>query len=121
MAHTRFPPIIQSTTVSIASGAALSSAVDLSGTSLVAIQMPSAWTTANLTFQASDAGTTYNNVYNDAGTEYSVTAGGARYIITDPTEFIGIRYLKLRSGTAGTTVAQGAARTVTFVLRPLAG
>lgn len=106
-------------TVTIANGASLSDAVDISGAAVVGIVMPAVWTAAELTFQASADGTAYNNLYSDDDSEYSVQAAAARYIHIVPSEFAGIRYLKVRSGTSGTPVNQGAERTVTLVVRPV--
>lgn len=105
--------------VTIANGASLSGAIDCSEGRPARIVIPSAWTTANLTFQTSYDGTTYNDLYDAFGTEYTVTVGGAsRGIILPLADFIGVRYLKVRSGTTGTPVTQGADRTLKLVLVP---
>lgn len=109
----------------IESGSAVSAAVDMDGKLLVGIEMPSSWTTADLTFQAAridrsangDFGT-YLNVYevdtaNTAGVEVTVDAAASRYLgIDNPAPFAGIQSLKVRSGTSGTPVNQGADRTL---------
>lgn len=113
-----FPPPgvrIQSTAV-IANGTSLSSAIDLGAATLFGVQMPSSWTTANLTFQASTDGVTYANLYDSTGTEVAVTAGASQFIVlSTPAQWIGIRYLKVRSGTSGTAVNQVADRTIQIV------
>lgn len=101
----------------IANGQSLSDAIDLGGLRLVSIVMPSAWTAANLTFQVSHDGTTYNNLYDAGGSEVTTTAAASRYIYLDPAFWSGIRFLKVRSGTSGAAVAQGAERLVTLVCR----
>lgn len=106
-----------STAVTIASGTSLSGVVDTGGATPLAIIMPASWTTANLTFQASANNSTYNNLYKDDGTEYTVTAAASEYIRLVAADFVGIRYLKVRSGTSGTPVTQGADRIVTVVTR----
>jgi hypothetical protein len=104
----------------IANGASLSGAVAIHPNSLVGIVMPADWTAANLTFQVShDDGTTFNNLYDKDGTEVTVTAADDRYITLEPALWAGIRHLKVRSGTAGTPVNQGAARTLQLVARPV--
>lgn len=105
--------------VVIAGGASLSAAVDIDGSSLVGIVMPAAWTAANLTFQGSSDDSVFNNLYDDAGTEVTVTAAAARYIAVQPSEFVGFDTLKIRSGTSGTAVTQAAARTITLILLPM--
>lgn len=113
-----------SETVTIANGASLSgAAVFVNGvTSLVGIVIPAAWTAAALTFQASADGTTYGDLYNTAGTEVTIPSSAvaaSRYIALDPSDFAGIAYLKVRSGTSAAAVNQTADRTLTLVVRSL--
>lgn len=109
------------TPVVIANAASLSDAIiirpDTSNVpALVGIAMPATWTAANLTFQVSDDfGATFNNLYDKDGIEVTVVASASRYIILVPGSFAGINYLKVRSGTAGTPVAQGGARTIRLI------
>lgn len=105
-------------TATVALGESLSGAVDCSAGRAARISMPAAWDTANLTFQASADGVTYNNLYDSSGTEYTVTAAASRSILLPLVDFISIRYLKIRSGTSGSAVNQTAARTITLVLVP---
>jgi hypothetical protein len=100
----------------IASGAALSDGHKMYGGDLVGIQMPSAWTTANLTLQASVDGSTYQNVEDDGGTEVTITAQASVFIGLDPKLLEGATHLKIRSGTSGTAVNQAAERVIDFVL-----
>lgn len=112
-------------TATIASGASLSGAIDMSAFALnkdnfrlFGIIMPAAWTTANLTFQASfDSGLTWIDIMDALGTEYTVIAGTSRYIPVDPTPFAAIPMLKIRSGTVSTPVNQGADRIVALIMR----
>ena len=112
-------------TATIASGATgLSGSVHLGGpdrgTSLVAIQMPATWVTANLTFQASWDGTNFFNVHAADGTEVVVTAAASRWIILDPADFASASYVKVRSCTSATPVDQTATRTIVLVTRQVA-
>ena len=104
-------------TLTILNGASLSGALDLtiSGGPPVGIQMPAAWTAANLTFQVSFDGTTYQDFYDSAGTEIAVTAAAARFIALDPTNYFGVRFVKIRSGTSGVPVNQLADRAIILV------
>jgi len=116
--------VVSSFKVNIASGSSLSGEVLLDnsvprGKRLFAIVMPSSWTAANLTFQASIDGTTYNNLYDYNGSEVTVTAAASRYIVLDPLTFAGVAGVKIRSGTSGTPVNQGADRTLTLVVRDI--
>lgn len=115
-------PVAGGTTVTatIANAASLSGEVDLEGQAVQAIQMPAAWTAANLTFTASAAsGGTFDPVHDDGGTEVTVTAAAARTIGLDAVarELDGLRFIKVRSGTAGVPVAQGAERILTLILK----
>jgi hypothetical protein len=106
--------------VTIASGASLSGAARLpNGHCLVGIVMPAAWTAANLTFQASEDGAAYANLYDKNGTEITVTAAASRYIELSPSDWCAVPFLKVRSGTAASAVNQAAARTITLVTRPV--
>jgi hypothetical protein len=105
--------------VTIASGASLSAAVSLGDNTLVAIQMPSGWDAASITFQGSHNGETWNDVY-DAGTELSLTVAASRYQILDPAKLRGLRFLKLRSGATGEAVNQTADRVLNLISHPVA-
>ncbi len=118
-------PRLRRAPATIANGASLSDTVKLMSESILAIEMPAAWTAANLTFQAasdSDDATaaTFNNVYDEAGVEYTVTAAASRYIMLDPSYFLGAKWVKVRSGTSGAAVNQGAQRVIGLVTRELA-
>ncbi len=106
-------------TATIASGASLSDALDLGGTMVTGIIMPSAWTAANLTFQVSMNGGSndFQNLYDDS-TEVTVTAAASRNIRLNGDLWRNFRYLKIRSGTSGAAVNQGASRSVLVVVRP---
>ena len=106
-------------TVTIANGASLSNAADIEAKTLIAIDMPSSWTTANLTLQASIDNSTWDNVFDSLGTEVTITAAASRFILLNPADYVSVRYLKIRSGTSGTPVNQGGARTITLVVRAI--
>lgn len=110
-------------TATIASGASLSGAVDLGivnpGNKMIGIIMPAAWTAASMTFQTSETlDGTYTDLYDDGGTELSFTVGASRSIglRRDQSDVLGRwRFIQVRSGTSGTPVNQGAARTITIL------
>jgi len=100
--------------------AVMAAPVDLSGLSLVGLEMPAAWTAANLTFQASGvAAASAANMYDSSGVEYTVTVSTSRYVPVSPVDFIGVKFLVVRSGTGGTPVAQGADRTINLICRSM--
>lgn len=104
---------------SIASGQSLSSAIDIGGTTMLAIIMPSAWTAASITFQVSNDGSNFSDLYNSGGSEVSVTVAASKAIQLDALQFLGWRYIKLRSGTAAAAVNQAASRSLQLLVKPL--
>lgn len=103
-------------TATINAGASLSQAIDLVDTRLFGFQMPSAWTTAAMTFQVSADGVTYNDLYDDTATETNLTVSASKFIVlSNPQRFLGIRYLKVRSGTTGSAVNQSAQADIKLV------
>jgi hypothetical protein len=123
MAMAQYGPVVFANlitaTFSIANGASLSSAVDLGSARLFALQMPAAWTAANLSAQASADGVTYDEMLDDSGLAIAIVSAVSTYIVfQNPVQWLGVRYLKLRSGTSGVPVAQGAARSITAILVP---
>jgi hypothetical protein len=103
----------------IASGASLSGAVPLRSYRLAGVIMSAAWTAASLTFQGSRSETgTYANVF-DGATEVAITVAAGQYQVLSQAqqeELVGLEFIKVRSGTSGTPVAQAADRVLTLVL-----
>jgi hypothetical protein len=102
-------------TVTIATGASLSSAAFLGDGRLEGVQMPASWTAANLTFQGSLDGSTFQDIYDDAGNEVVVAAAAARLLSIN--DFKGALWIKVRSGTSGAPVNQAAARVLTLLIQ----
>lgn len=84
---------------------------------LLAVQMPAAWTAAVLTLQASRDGATWVDVYDRFGAEVTLQAASSRRIVVEPSLIAGVEYLRLRSGTAASPVNQGADRDVVLLFR----
>lgn len=108
-------------TATIALNGSLSAAINLGGYRVAAIVMPAAWDTAAITFQGSHDGSTFQDVYNDAGTELSLTTAASRNVALRADAAAALRpfgIIKVRSGTAGSPVTQTAARTLTLILVP---
>ena len=101
-------------TATIAISATVSDAIDLGGASLNAIVTPLALTGTTMTFQGSHDGTTYNAIYDTAGAAVTVTVAASRFIPLAPSDFSGVRYIKVVSGSA-----EAAARSITLVGRIL--
>ena len=113
------PGVIERQAATIANGASLSDAVNLQNLVLCHLVMPAAWTAAVLTFQVSWDGTEWNTLYASDGTEYTVQAAASRRIILPPADFVGVRYIKVRSGTQAAPVNQGAARTIGLISKDI--
>lgn len=59
--------------VTIASGAAVSSAVKLTGYRRLAVQTPAVWTTANIGFEVSEDGSTFVPLRDSTGAKLAIT------------------------------------------------
>lgn len=103
-------------TATIANGASLSGAVPIGEKVITGIVMPSAWTAAALTFQVSvDDGTTWSDLYDSTGTEVNFPTAASRFVAVDPSLWLGVSHVKVRSGTAGVAVNQAASRAISLV------
>lgn len=104
----------------IAEAASVTGEIDLAWAEAVAIAMPAAWTTAAITVLASPtSGGTFLPVHDDGGTELSITAAASQVIALSAAaaKIAPLRYIKLRSGTTATPVAQAAARELTIICK----
>jgi hypothetical protein len=103
--------------VAIANGESLSGAVDLGNYRLFGIQMdPTAWTAAALTFKVSVNGVDFFDLYDDTGTEQNWTVSAQKFVqVSQPAKWLGIRYIKVRSGTSASPVNQGGARSLALI------
>src|SRR5438128_2320118 len=107
------PNLSKTLTATIASGAAVSDVLTVWPVSISAIVMPSAWTAALFTFQGSFDGANFFDLFNDAGDEYNIPALVSQAIVLNvPLPF---PHVKVRSGTTGSPVNQGAARSITLI------
>jgi hypothetical protein len=96
----------------------LSAAIFLGDQVPVRIQMSTGWSAADLTFQVSADGTTFFDKYDGpGGYEYTIKAAASRSIDLNPSDWLGASWIKVRSGTTGTPVNQGADRALTLVVR----
>ena len=92
----------------------VSAAFDVTGLTLSAIQMSTAWTAAALGFKGSVNGSSnYYDVYDKDGNILTFPTTANRVIAFDPAVFAGLSHLKLVSETtAAVAVPQAAARTL---------
>ena len=110
-------------TATIANGASVSGAVDLSKTALMGFVAPAAWTTAALNLEVSLDGSTWVTagvIGPDSGPvgSWSAVTAGAAYAV-DVASMLPWAYVRFRSGTAASPVNQGGARIFTVITRPL--
>ncbi len=101
-------------TKTIASGQAITSAINLDRNTLGGIGIPGTWTAADLTFEVSMDGTTFFDMRNAAGAEVQVPVTAGDWVSFDPDDFAAPLYVKIRSGTSATPVNQGADRVLTY-------
>jgi hypothetical protein len=103
----------------IPAGQVLSAGVDCTEGYLGRIQMPSTWTSANLSFQISHDSVQYFDLLDNNGKEalMAVIAGTARMIREEPWSS-GIGWWKLRSGSRAYPIVQQADRTFMVTLAP---
>jgi hypothetical protein len=102
--------------VTIANGQSLSDAAHIGVGTLVGIQLPTI-TSASLSFQGSFDGTTFVEVVDASANAVAYTASTGAVYIKAPADLLGVPYLKVRSGTSGAAVAQGAARTIQLIVK----
>jgi hypothetical protein len=110
----QFNPIRAFTNVTIANGQQASPTLNLNGSTLCGIHMPATFTGTSLTFQAAP---TEDGTYQAVmwqGSDFSVTVAAGRYVALNPAIFAGISFIRIVSGSA-----EGAARTLTAVSRPV--
>lgn len=88
----------------IESGESLSAPVD------VGVGIPAGWAAGAtaITFQASHDGVTWQDLYNDTGTEVSATAAASRNVSLSSIalDLAPWRFIKIRSGTSASAVTQ---------------
>ncbi len=106
-------PVPAVATATIANNESLSDAVVVGGRHLVLLQVP-AITSATLSFEVQvEQGGDFQDLYTDDGTEYTVGSAftGARTFLLP--WLAGVYAFKVRSGTSGSPVNQGAERVFT--------
>lgn len=99
---------VEIVTATIAAGASLSAQVNIGDRTLCGIYIPSNWTTASLSFQASpDGGATFGELLDNAAAAIAVSSVAAeKFIALDPTRLRCVNCIKVRSGTSGAAANQ---------------
>lgn len=110
----------------ILAAASLSGEVDLRGLVLVAVQLPAAWTAADLSFQAAEKPTAEGGVYGEVFIGDAVGGGAALAVDAAASQYTTLNFvgspqncmLKVRSGPSGVPVVQAADRDIILFVRP---
>jgi hypothetical protein len=100
--------------LTIASGASLSDVLDCRGFRISAIEIPSAWTAASVTFvHGMTSSGTFQKLSADADEVVEqASASETMAVKSNAVSLSGLAFVKLRSGTAASPIAQGATRTI---------
>jgi len=107
----------------IANGASVSETIDCNARAFLGFVAPAAWTAAALNIEASVDGVTwitaglFGSDSAAVGSWVALTAGAG--YTADLNAMIPYQYIRLRSGTSGVPVAQGAARVFQVIQRAL--
>jgi len=108
-------PTTTGNSVTISNGGSLSGALAVpSGSVVRGIVTPAAWTTAALSFDVSQDGSTFESLRTADGTEFAISPLPTTAFVPFPT-MLGVVKIKLRSGLVGATVNQGADRIFSVV------
>jgi len=102
--------------ITIASEANLSDGVELGPYVLCAISLPAAFTNTTITFQARTHSTVWKDVHNADG-ELSFDVTVSTFLIVDPADFAGCRYLRVRAGASAGQTPEEAERELVLVVR----
>lgn len=108
------------TCVQIQAGQSVSNAVNLSMMRWCGVQMPAAWTAADVSFDVSyDNGTTWTALFTQTG-EYTIPsaqAAASRTIALDVHITAGVPLVRVRSGLVAAPVVQAAMRQLCLIVR----
>jgi len=108
------------TQVTIAVGEATSAEVDIGSVSVFAIQTPSAFDAATISFLAArNTGGTFTTIYDDAGVECKMTVAtneSRMYSLKTVSDTLSpFRFIQLRCGDSSTPATVAAARTLYII------
>jgi hypothetical protein len=110
----RFPRTV---TLTIAAGGSLSAGVNMNGCTVARMELPTI-TSAAITFQASEDGGTYRELTDFYGSAVSYPAStGNVIVVVGPGDWYSMKFMKVRSGTAASAVAQAGGASIKFTCR----
>ena len=114
-------PTIKSLTATIARSSSLSTIVDVGGNYVVGIIMPDIWTEARVSVQVSPDGVIFHDLFDFNFGELIFSATNGVAIAVDHRRLLMARYIKLRSGTRGAPINQGATCAFTVIAVDMIG
>lgn len=101
----------------IAAGQSLSSALDITGSTLLRINSPAAWAAAPLSAQISSDGTQWWDVFDRDGHEFIVQVMNGGCMLLDPNRTLSACWLKFRSGSRASPIKQPADAVFSVVVK----
>lgn len=104
-------------TIAASDATGLSAGVKLENGRPVRLHCPAAWDTAAMTFMVSHDGINYADLYDEYGSEISYQPVAGKSMRIPVIDFIGVGWLKIRSGTSAAPVTQTADRAFTLVVQ----
>lgn len=110
------PALCYDKIATISSGQTVSDEMELRGTYLVAMILPSTFDGTTMTFKGSIDGTNFFDMYNAGGVQMTSTVAASRWIPFSPQDFAGCNFIKLVAGTAQSTTDT----LIQLITRPLA-
>lgn len=116
-----YQSLVRSQTATILSGASLSDAITVDGECVLGIELPSAWTSASITFLVDLGSGTLCSLHDYTG-EFTVATpptAAVSMVRLPPDLFYGVTRIQIRSGTRASAVNQGADRSLKVWTRPL--
>lgn len=99
----------------IRSGQSQSDDLDLGAYRLVGLSIPATFEPTTVSFLSSFDGATWNPVFDASGAEVTATVGVNRRVVLNPANFYGIRWVRIRGGTAASPTTVAADRTVRLI------
>lgn len=107
--------LVDDASATIAASATTSGEIDLSGTTLCGIFIPSGFQGTSITFQvAPESGGTFVVMKDGAGSTVTKTCAASQFLKIDPADFAGVQFMKIVS-----SATESAERILTLAARPL--
>lgn len=99
----------------IRNGQSQSDDLDLGAYRLVGLSIPATFEPTTVSFLTSFDGATWNPVFDASGIEVTVSVGTNRRVALNPATFYGLKWVRIRGGTASSPTTVAADRTVRLI------